>query len=284
MEFYVADTYKNYEYDVEKRFVYNDKLYVNARCRCGRCQNGVYVIPPYFSGTCFTCHGTGYIDKTIRLYTEKEHLANERAKQRAEEKRIAKINARIAQDEADSDKNKAIYMERNGFNADGVTYCIGGDTYAIKDKLKELGCKFNPVLKWHSPTPIDLDVPIAAIHFEDIYTWNCHSKEAISVEDAENKIYAALAKASPAPEKTYMGEVGDKFEVSATFINVHTFGGYYGATFVYTFDCGDHTLVWKTTKALGLTENDTVTLKGTIKSHEEYRGSRNTIVTRCKIV
>lgn len=32
--------------------------------------------------------------------------------------------------------------------ADGLTWCVfGDDTYAIKEQLKELGCKFSPLLK-----------------------------------------------------------------------------------------------------------------------------------------
>lgn len=53
---------------------------------------------------------------------------------------------------------KELWLEKNGFNTETeVTYVIwGDDTYAIKDWLKEQGCKFNPVLKWHAPEPIEL--------------------------------------------------------------------------------------------------------------------------------
>ena len=41
---------------------------------------------------------------------------------------------------------KELWLEKNGFGADGLTWCIfGEDTYAIKEQLKELGCKFSPL-------------------------------------------------------------------------------------------------------------------------------------------
>lgn len=43
---------------------------------------------------------------------------------------------------------KELWLEKNGFGADGLTWCVfGDDTYAIKEQLKELGCKFSPLLK-----------------------------------------------------------------------------------------------------------------------------------------
>ena len=61
---------------------------------------------------------------------------------------------------------KAEWLEKNGFSADGLTYCIfGDDTYSIKEKLKQLGCRFSPLLKWHSPEPLDLPAGYGMISF-----------------------------------------------------------------------------------------------------------------------
>ena len=41
-------------------------------------------------------------------------------------------------------------------------------------------------------------------------------------------------------------------------------------------------LVWKTTLFLDLDRNQEVTIKGTIKDHDEYDGVKQTVLTRCK--
>ena len=55
-------------------------------------------------------------------------------------------------------KSKEDWMQKNGFNKEGVTYVItGGNTFEIKEALKSAGCKFSSLLKWHSPERIVLN-------------------------------------------------------------------------------------------------------------------------------
>ena len=59
-------------------------------------------------------------------------------------------------------------------------------------------------------------------------------------------------------------------------------------------DDNQNKLIWKTSKSLVKwldngewfcpTEGDRITLKGTVKAHEEYKGEKQTVLTRCKIV
>ena len=80
---------------------------------------------------------------------------------------------------------KAEWLEKHGFNTDGVTYCIyGEDTYAIKDWLKEQGAKYNPILKWHIPNKIELseDFTLIPITFDEIYGWDEECEEACFFE------------------------------------------------------------------------------------------------------
>lgn len=43
-------------------------------------------------------------------------------------------------------------------------------------------------------------------------------------------------------------------------------------------------MVWKTTKDLDIAEGTEITIKGTIKSHDEYKGVEQTKLVRCKII
>ena len=71
MEYFVAESYKNFIYDITKAYKNdNGKLVVDAKRKCNRCngsgiaishvENGVPV--PYINdnGVCYGCEGRGY--------------------------------------------------------------------------------------------------------------------------------------------------------------------------------------------------------------------------------
>lgn len=111
-------------------------------------------------------------------------------------------------------------------------------------------------------------------------------KEA--AERAEKERQEAAERAEKAKSQ-YVGKVGDKLDVKAVYkfsawYETKAFCGYGMQTnYIHTFKVGDNTLVWKTTRGLGLEKETEVTLKGTIKEHNEYKGEKQTILTRCKV-
>lgn len=50
---------------------------------------------------------------------------------------------------------------------------------------------------------------------------------------------------------------------------------------IYTFMDGDNELVWFTAKELNFEKGDVLDLTGTIKKHEEFRGTKTTQLSRC---
>ena len=100
----------------------------------------------------------------------------------------------------------------------------------------------------------------------------------------EERIKAEKAKSQ------YIGNVGDKVELKAVYkfsawYETKAFCGYGMQTnYIHTFKVGDNTVVWKTTRGLGLEEETEVTLKGTIKELNEYKEEKQTILTRCKVI
>lgn len=101
----------------------------------------------------------------------------------------------------------------------------------------------------------------------------------------------------------YLGEEKDKIEFTATLINERTFENAYGLTFIYTFltDTG-YLVQWKTSKFLPfesmlvdiyghnpdteqiIKDKVKLTIKGTIKNHNEFKGRCYTVCTRCKLL
>ena len=100
-------------------------------------------------------------------------------------------------------------------------------------------------------------------------------------QEAEAKKQAFMATLS----NEYAGDVGDKITTEATVERVTGFDGQYGYMYVYNFkDVQGRVLVWFTSKALDVNEGDTITIKGTIKKLSEYKGIKQTVLTRCKVM
>ena len=62
----------------------------------------------------------------------------------------------------------------------------------------------------------------------------------------------------------------------------------WGSTALYAFtDSEGHHFIWKTAfwpdSMTKVNEGDSIVLKGTIKEHNEYKGCKQTVLTRCKI-
>lgn len=97
----------------------------------------------------------------------------------------------------------------------------------------------------------------------------------------------------------YYEAVGDKFELTLTFEKMFGFDTMYGYQYILLFrDEENHVFKWSSSRGTyqcwcktngrdGFLEYEVgkkYTLKGTIKTHEEYRNVKQTVITRCKIL
>lgn len=84
----------------------------------------------------------------------------------------------------------------------------------------------------------------------------------------------------------YYGTVGQKFkDIAVTGRVIAGYGTAYGWTNIIEFkDNNNHIYIWKTTNGIEVDNNGnwTGTISGTIKEHTEYKGTKQTIVTRVK--
>ena len=111
-------------------------------------------------------------------------------------------------------------------------------------------------------------------------------------EEAERKRIAEL-EAQNRAKSEYVGKIGEKAYISARYVgSPHyerpSFGGYgTEIAYIHTFKIGDNVLIWNTTSYKGLwdvEEGDTVDMNVTFKEHREYKGEKQTVLTRCKVV
>lgn len=182
---------------------------------------------------------------------------------------------------------KELWLEKNGFSKNELTYVIcGEDTYSIKDWLKEQGCKFNPILKWHCAEPLELPAGFKLITFSlaDLGEWNNETREMLYFDNAKAIIERKVREAEGPSLSEYVGEIGQRLRnITAIFKSARGFMGMYGWTNIYTFQSGENILVWFTQKDLDLEYGSIVDLTGTIQIHEEFRGVKTTRLSRCII-
>lgn len=286
---FVAKSYQNGEIlDAEPYKNIKGKMVVRVKMTCPRCGgSGHFLYNQVYGTMCYGCMGAGKVINEVRAYTEKEYAAMEKANERAKER---KIEAKLAKEKDLIDNAETYKLEvakKLGFNNEGKMYIVcGGDTYTIKDQLKELGARFDYTFKWFLSNLVNLPegYQLCEFSFDELYDYEPRTKWATLKDNVKDIIKGRLQELEIATDtKYYPAEVKDKISVQATLAAVRGFDSMYGYTYIYTFTLDEYVFVWMTTKDLGLEVDTTVNLCGTIKGFEEYNGTLQTQVTRCKV-
>lgn len=290
MEYRLARTNEEKGYKIEKVYEMNGRLYADCKCACPRC-GGQGEIPHFGhvdQGICFKCNGAKYFYNTFRAYTQDEREKMDAQYQAKQDKK--KLEA-----EQQSEANKKIWMDKYGFG-EYIFAVAGGNTYAIKDQLKEAGARFYQGIGWffnESTVPAELDIPegyfLYEAKFDSMFTWNCYSKTAYFAENAlkemEEDIAAIIRTNNKSTSKSeYFGKAGDRIRKEpATFVSVKNVSTEWGDYFLYTFQIGDNVFTWFTTAYIDdeIKPGDSILLSGTVKDHKEYNGIKQTQLNRC---
>ena len=255
---------------------------------CDRCGGAGGSKSWQFTGwTCYKCGGSGRLDSPIieKIYTPEyeEKLAEQRAR-RAEKKELKDREAFEAHREE-------VLESKWGFK-NNKTYKVLGNTYEIKEELKDLGGKFDYTLGWHLPEDTDkydtVEFTVDELLEEEI-SWFSY------VDDALEIISAKIEALKPKTDKTseYVGKVGERLTLTVKYVKSASFEAFdysrpwKGETvtnYIHTFEDADgNKFVWRTGNVVDVKEGSEITLKGTIKEHKEYKGVKQTALTRCKV-
>ena len=82
----------------------------------------------------------------------------------------------------------------------------------------------------------------------------------------------------------YVGEIGDRIEFDVTLVFVMGFDGFYGTTWINVMrDADGNVIAYKGSACLGQ-KGDTFKVKGTVKDHALYKGTKQTVINRPKVV
>lgn len=188
---------------------------------------------------------------------------------------------------AEAEGKRTEWLSNHGFNKDGNTYVLLGETYSIKDELKAAGWKFDKTLLWHRGEPGQyadrcFKVWHGTVMEFDIFGHQYYTETAGKLVKDKIEEYNAAHNDS---KSEWVGEEKERLrDIAATVKGISYFNGMYGWTSVVTFEDEDENIfVWFTSKELSIAIGENVTLTGTVKEHKTYKGVKQTILTRCKI-
>ena len=286
-KFFVANSYKDMEILGEPFENEKGRLYVKVKGTCPRCGGSGHYSYNQVDGTrCYGCNGSGVSIQKVRAYTEKEYNRMQAVNERIRAKREAEKEAKARDLIENAAKYKHEVALKLGFGEDEKAYLVyGDDTFAIKNKLKELGARFDPTLKWFFSKEVELPegYKLCAMSFDELYNYNPQSKWAEFKEDAKAIVSRRIAELKgPSTSVYYPGVEKERIRnITAKVDSIRGFEGVYGYTSVYTFTSENYVFVWMTSKTLNINIGETVDLTGTIKKFDEYLGVSQTHLTRC---
>ena len=183
---------------------------------------------------------------------------------------------------------KGEWLKYNGFSVKGITYLVIGNSYSIKDDLKEAGFKFSPLLRWHAETDT-FELPDVcsyyALEYDDLFEWDEETGTSFMKEGARDRIELIFNPPIDISRSCYVGDIGERLTgIETTVRNISGFDSPYGYKWVYTFeDINGNLFSWFTTTQHPLSLGLAVTVTGTVKAHAEYKGARTTQLTRCRL-
>lgn len=248
---------------------------------CSRCGGAGGADAWIYTGyTCYKCGGTGRQEKpeVIKVYTPEHEakLEKDRAARRA--KREAERVAVLIRDREKNLLDAGFGKEDNTY----VIYRVVGETFSIKDQLKEEGCRFNRAVGWFSSIPL--------------VGRECQRMEEKDIlEDFPEIVWKKPDEVKPLwfenlhKEKdpsVFVGEVGDRLELylhidrKIEFDRYNQFSHREETGYIYIMRDNDKN-VYKWSTSCFYKEDDDIHVRATVKDHIEYKGVAQTVLTRC---
>lgn len=282
IEWKVAPSYQNWK--MEEVDVNAKKIRVTETCwKCGG--SGVYA----WFGTCFACNGAGKFTKWVKAYTPEEYDKYIQAKERARARKVEQKAIREQNLIDNSEQNRKTVLEKLGYDVENplVWLVVGGNTYEIKDILKEMGCRFDHELGWHAAQKLEVpeNYDMIAIDFNEVYNWNCLTQKFNIKNGAKEVADAAIRKTLPESHSEYIGEIKERLrDLQVKLVSEREINSYYGTSILYTFAQDENILVWFCSGCpidKDIHIGDEILLTGTVKAHDEYNGVKQTKLNRC---
>lgn len=124
-------------------------------------------------------------------------------------------------------------------------------------------------------------------------------KQLVKAEKVKPKYFGYLASAvagyqkmlnqhaekAARPVSNYVGNIGERIELTGKIISLRYLDGAFGVTtLVMIVDTAGNVYKWFASVRIQYEVNDEIHIKGSVKAHEEYNNRKETMLTRCKFL
>lgn len=170
-----------------------------------------------------------------------------------------------------------------GFSKGYITI-FKGDTYALLDWFRESTARYHSIWGWYFVSEDELPQFPAGIEPIQLQ-WKDVAFEDEDALKGESAIKEHIDTLMYEPSNSkWQGEIGDRLELELLCVKVIELdGGYYGPSNFHLFsDLEGNEYCW-TTASKKLEEGENYKLRGTVKAHQVYRNSNQTVLTRCML-
>lgn len=225
--------------------------------------------------TCYECGGSGRSKgETIKVYTP-EHEAKLAAQRQARAEKAQKER------EAKAIAERSSKLEALGFGKEEdayVIYRVVGDTFSIKDELKALGCRFKPSVGWYAAAALD-DHECQRMEEKEVLTDNIFI-EWKSIDEVKPLWIENIRRFTESTSE-WQGEVGGRLELKLHIDRVFesSYVAWGKTSYMYLMsDSEGNKYKWSTSK--WYKEGEDIHIRATVKEHSEYKGEKQTVLTR----
>lgn len=208
--------------------------------------------------------------KTVRWYSEKEFAS------------MYKMPKSGAAPSIEAPK-RPVVKDILGFKNGYITiFKLGNSNY--EDFFSLSNARYATTWGWYiistEEIPDDLPDDVAPVRLE----WNMVGNEDGTLKTEKEVKAAVESLLYPPTNSQFYGTIGERPELYLTIAKTIPIETNWGTSTLHIMtDENENEFIWKTnTKTLELGKE--YHLKGTIKEHNLYKGSRQTVLTRCKII
>ena len=257
------------------------KIFHDFTCpRCGG-TGFIDIYIPVNGGECYECFGSGKrtTPEVIKEYTPEYAAKLEARRQARHQKQMQEAFQKNVTEQVE-------WLTKMGFKDGKIHVVTLKDTFRVKDQIKGAGGRYDCMVGWYFSTPV-AEFPTVELTAEECFEQDAWGKLRWKpVQHMTNLIKSKMPKE---PESEWVGQVGDKLTMEATYTKCHTYETHFtyrGETnYIHQFtDADGNVLVWKTSNGIyDIPTGTKVQIKGTVKGHDEYNGVKQTMLTRCKI-